>query len=118
MYLHRQLPVTTYIYVPGYMCVHVCTQVNGYGPVCDQLAELEQNYLQLARALDTTRHEIPVEGIVKIIEGLKRLQIIIIRTILYSCISMEILNGLLLFLSFSIPIQGKIHLQFSVRNQL
>ena len=104
-----------------YMCVHVCTQVNGYGPVCDQLAELEQNYLQLARALDTTRHEIPVEGIVKITEGQKCLQIIIIGMekdrILstHSCISTEILNACSVLFHLTLyRVLFKIHWQFSV----
>lgn len=44
-------------------------QLQGLSPVCGQLPQLEQQYSTLARALDTTRHEMGVSGISPLSEG-------------------------------------------------
>lgn len=44
-------------------------QLQGLGPLCSKLPELERQYSALTRALDATRHEMAVKGVLPVDEG-------------------------------------------------
>ena len=45
-------------------------QLQGLSPVSSKLAELVQQHAALAMAVDATRHEMPVQGVLPVDEGI------------------------------------------------
>ena len=48
---------------------HTLPQLQGLGPVVSNIAHLERSYVAMARALDATRHDMDLRGILPVDEG-------------------------------------------------